>query len=120
MSALGPQARSEGRPAISCVKCGSCFSACRRGAIGYSSRASARGLGLLAEGSARLRRRGGALASAGAFGLDMLRQALSPALLFPFTALSFGMIISTGFSAETMTRLVSFVLGHGFAAGGLR
>lgn len=126
MSALGPEARRSGRPAISCVKCGSCFAACRKGAIGYSSRAAARGLGLLAEGSARLREwgrlrsRGGRLAYAGAFCLDLLREGLSPALLFPFTALSFGMIISTGFSGETVTRLVNVILGGGFFAGGLQ
>ncbi len=120
MSALGPEARLAGRPAISCVKCGTCFSACRKQAIGYSSRVSSRGLGLLAEGSAWLRRRGGKLASGGAFGLELLRHALSPALLFPFMALSFGMIISTGFSAETIARLVNLALGGGFAVGGLK
>jgi ferredoxin-type protein NapH len=104
MIALNPDSRAKGGPESSCVKCGTCFSACPRGAIGYALRHGRRGMP--------------ARAKAGWLG-EFFSTLLSPPLLFPFTALSFGMIISTGFSSETMTRLVrlistgSFFLGAG-------
>jgi ferredoxin-type protein NapH len=106
MLALDPGTRAKGGPASSCVKCGTCFSACPKGAIGYAfkHRSSA--------GS-------GSSVSAGGSLRSFLRAFLSPSILFPFTAMSFGMIISTGFSADTMTRLASLLSGGGFlkAAG---
>jgi ferredoxin len=99
MLALDPEQRAEGGPASSCVKCGRCFEACPKRAIGYSFRGS----------SFRVLPSGGFLA-----------ELLSPALLLPFTAMSFGMIISTAFSAETMTRLVHLAQTGSFLLGGAR
>ena len=52
--------------------------------------------------------------------LETLASLLSPSLLFPFTALTFGMIISSGFSAQTMKRIVNLILNGSFSLGGLR
>jgi polyferredoxin len=118
MNALDQESRQGGGPHRSCVKCGSCFSACPKGAIGYSASAASRGLGFLAECSFSLRSRGGWVRSSVAMVVDILHDLLSPARLFPFTALSFGMIISTAFSAETMTRLINLAIHGSFLSGG--
>jgi len=102
MIALNPESRAKGRPESSCVKCGTCFSSCPRGAIGYESRIKSRGSST--KGPVR-------------WGKAFLDALLSPSLLFPFTALSFGMIISSSFSAETMTRLVRLVTTGSFLLG---
>jgi len=105
MLALNPEARSKGRPESSCVKCGTCFGSCSKGAIGYAIRRQSPTPSLPGRTKA---------------GGSFFETLLSPALLFPFTALSFGMIISSGFSAETMTRLVRLVATGSFLIGGGR
>jgi ferredoxin-type protein NapH len=97
MLALDPALRESGRPASSCVKCGRCFAACPKKAIGFSFR------GLPFRASAA---RG------------FLARLLSPDLLFPFTAMSFGMIISQGFSSETLIRLIHLARTGSFLLGG--
>jgi ferredoxin len=106
MIALNPESRAKGRPESSCVKCGVCFSSCPKGAISFES---------------RIKLRGAATKRPARWGQGFLEvfldSLLSPALLFPFTALSFGMIISSGFSAETMSRLVRLVTTGSFLLG---
>ena len=101
MLALNPSSRAKGRAESSCVKCGNCFSSCPRRAIGYSLRGKFRAS------------RGESRPAARAF----LEAFVSPALVFPFTALSFGMIISSGFSAETLSRLANLVATGSFLLG---
>lgn len=130
MVALDAASRAGGEPASSCVKCGRCFSVCPKGAIDYGFRSQhARGKSpagsstpfpSLASLAATLRTRTGLPARAAAFILEVARAALSPSMVFPFIALSFGMIISTGFSSETMTRLVNLAITGSFSAGGGR
>jgi Polyferredoxin len=120
MLALGPEARERGGPGGSCVKCGRCFDCCPRKAIGFAPRLPRSGESPLDLAAATLRAKGGVAQRAVAFVLEAVAALLSPTLLFPFTALSFGMIISTGFSAETMTRLVNLLAKGSFVAGGLK
>jgi len=108
MLAMNPETRAKGRPESSCVKCGTCFGACRKGAIGYELRLGKRAGRRVAPVSGK--------GQAG-WGRAFLDAVLSPALLFPFTALSFGMIISSGFSAETMTRIAKLVATGSFLVG---
>ena len=107
MLALNPLSRAKGRPESSCVKCGTCFSACPRGAIGYALRTHLRGASV----------RGGPQEGEPSRSRAFFNALLSPSLLFPFTALSFGMIISSAFSAETLTRLATLVSTGGFLMG---
>jgi ferredoxin-type protein NapH len=100
MIALNSRCRAGGRPESSCVKCGTCFSACPKGAIGYAFRG----------GSKKEETSGTWL---GRFSHSLL----APSLVFPFTALSFGMIVSTAFSSETMTRLVRLAMTGRFFSG---
>ena len=117
MLAMNPESRAKGRPESSCVKCGTCFSACRKGAIGYALRAG-RHAAPTTNGSAPAK---GAPTTVGEgparWGRAFLEALFSPSLLFPFTALSFGMIISSGFSAETMSRIARLVATGSFLIG---
>jgi len=122
MLAMNPATRAKGRPESSCVKCGTCFGACRKGAIGYELRLGKRAAP--AKGNAPAK---GALTTVGTparvgegpvrWGRAFMEAILSPSLLFPFTALSFGMIISSGFSAETMARIARLVATGSFLIG---
>jgi len=126
MFALDQEARSTGAAKSSCVKCGRCFNACPKGAIGYRARHARSGLDIWSTLASRARTKGEASAGLGfayralTAALETLSALLSPALLFPFTALSFGMIISTGFSAQTMTRLVNLIVSGSFSLGGIK
>lgn len=122
--ALNKDARARGRPESSCVKCGTCFDACRFGALRYAGRfgppRSVKGIARASEAPLGPQAGLPSARSAGARRLwgkavGFLGSLSSPALLFPFTAMSFGMIISTAFSAETMTRIVRLVAAGGAA-----
>jgi polyferredoxin len=126
MLALDKDARAAGSARSSCVKCGRCFDACPKGALGYKVRHTKSGLDLWSALAVRVRAKSEASAYFGfayralAAAFETLSALLSPALLFPFTALSFGMIISTGFSSQTMTRLVNLIVSGSFSAGGIK
>lgn len=126
MLALGKEARAAGSARSSCVKCGRCFDACPKGALGYKVRHTKSGLDLWSALAVRVRAKSEATAYFGfayhalEAALETLSALLSPALLFPFTGLSFGMIISTGFSSQTMTRLVNLIVSGSFSAGGIK
>ncbi len=118
MLALDAESRAGGSPASSCVKCGTCFGACPKGALSYGrTRKGAPGTPLR-DLRCRLGARGGRPAGLAAGALGILEDLLSPRLLFPFTAMSFGMIISTAFSADTITRLVRLAAAASFLPGG--
>ncbi len=118
MLALDKEARAAGRPASTCVKCGKCFGVCPKCALGYAAGGGGRADNPLRTARQTLLSRGGSLSKLAGVGLGVLEDILSPGLLFPFTAMSFGMIISTAFSAETMTRIVGLLTTGSFALGG--
>jgi polyferredoxin len=120
MIALNAETRAAGGAASSCVKCGSCFSACPKGAIGYATRWTKVGRFSATLLARRLREKGGLPRRLASALIEAAAALLSPALLFPFTAMTFGMIISTGFSSETIARLVKLILTGSFALGGGR
>lgn len=126
MLAIDSESRAAGGTRESCVKCGRCFEACRKGAIGYALRYNQAGLDLWKSLAGRAEQKaetGGILAllyRAAARAARVVRAALSPELVFPFVAMSFGMIISTGFSGQTMARLANLALTGSFSLGGLR
>lgn len=79
----------KGHPLSSCTKCGECIDNCPAGAISYG-----------------FRHQPTTKPSKNTF-----LQILSPSALFPFTAFSFGTIISSSFASDTISMLLTAVSG---------
>ena len=81
--------KTKGEPLYSCTKCGICIDNCPSGAISYGFRSYKKPI--VPKG--------------------LIGELLSPAALLPFTAFSFGTIISSGFATGTIRMLLSLFTG---------
>lgn len=98
---------------IKCTKCGECIEACRQDAIfyDYRSRVPVKVREKFSSWKKTLEKRNRFASKTALYFLRSAGELLSPSALLPFTAFTFGMIISSGFFTSSLRLIFSLFSG---------
>ena len=100
-------------PGIGCTKCTDCIAACTHGAITLEYSGSVpRGISAAFDSlRERLARKTHIPARIGLEALNTVKDLLKPSSLFPFTAFTFGMIVTAPFAVRTLSLIKGLIMG---------